>query len=397
MGTAAKKQSAYDRGRIQKEKMMKRKGGSQKKVCVFALPVLAMLCAACAGSPNPAPESDASARVPPRPGPPPVQAESPEAVSPAPEPPLWVGNLEAAFPGGAYIAVRGASGNLETVKEAALRELSLYFQTQVSSRTDLSESYREQNGATSQSVQLEQQTLIQTETQLFAVRYTDPWQSPSTGLWETVAYIDRNEAWTLFEPRLSSKTAPFMAVFEAAESDPEPMRRFFRYRAAAVHDTAAMLAYLDFAQILSPVRTAALSPVRDAIAALSQKTDQARFDASVRIECPVDMDGIILAALTRALSGEGFPVTADMSAAGTVCIAAVDEGMETREAGTFYNPALTVSVIGITGEALFSLTLKAPRQSAVNPAIARRRGYTALAGEIQNKFHSEFEKQIAHK
>jgi hypothetical protein len=301
--------------------------------------------------------------------------------------------LEAAFPARAYAAARGASERRETVAEAALRELSLYFQTRVSSRTDLSESYLEQDGAASQSIQLEQQTLVQTETRLFAVRYTDPWQNPLTGLWEAVAYIDRSEAWVIFEPRLASKTAPFMALFQAAESDSEPMRRFFWYRTAASGANEA-LAYLDFAQTLNPARAAAFSPVREAIAALPQKLSRARFDAGVRVECPADMDGLVTTALTQALGAEGFPVAAG---AATVCRAVVNEGMEKRDAGTFYNPALTISVAGVTGDALFSLTFTAPRQSAVNPDIARRRAYAALAGEIQAKFHSEFERQFAVK
>jgi hypothetical protein len=91
--------------------------------------------------------------------------------------PAWTENMEAAFPGGQYIAVRGTSGSRETLRQAALGALSPYFQTQVSGRTDLAESYAEENGAVSQSLRLEQQTLVRTETELFAVRYTDPWQN----------------------------------------------------------------------------------------------------------------------------------------------------------------------------------------------------------------------------
>jgi hypothetical protein len=54
--------------------------------------------------------------------------------------PVWTENLEAAFPGSQYIVARGTSGNRETVVQAALAALSAYFQTQVSSRTDLEES-----------------------------------------------------------------------------------------------------------------------------------------------------------------------------------------------------------------------------------------------------------------
>ncbi|MDR1074459.1 MAG: leucine-rich repeat domain-containing protein, partial [Treponema sp.] len=161
-----------------------------------------------------------------------------------------------------YIAARGTSAKRETAPQSALTALSSYVQTQISSRTDMADSYAEQNGAVSSSVRLEQQTLIQTETELFAVRYTDPWWNPAIQMWEMIASIDRDEAWALFEPRLSSRTAPFMAVFEAAERDPEPLRQFLRYKAAEGFDAAALRVYLDFARTLNPVRAAAFDPVR---------------------------------------------------------------------------------------------------------------------------------------
>ncbi|MDR2052620.1 MAG: hypothetical protein LBP80_04320 [Treponema sp.] len=302
-------------------------------------------------------------------------------------------NLEAAFPADRYIAVRSTSGSRETLEQAALNALSLYFQALVSSRTDLAESYAEQNGEVSQSLQLEQQTVVQTETELFAVRYTDPWRNVN-GIWEMAAYIDRDEAWALFEPRLTSKTAPFMAIVKAAEKDIEPLRRFFRYRAARSLDPAALPAYLDFARTLNPGRAAAFNPVREASAALSLRLDEAKFEASVCLDIPVDMDGIAAAALISALSAEGFPITENRNAAGAVCRAVIDEGRENREGGTFYTPKLTLTLQG-KADPLFSMTLEAPRQSAVNPDIARRRAYAALAGEIQSQFHGEFEKQMS--
>jgi hypothetical protein len=324
------------------------------------------------------------------------------ACAGTPPPPPWVEDREAAFPQDRYIAVRGASGDRGTVREAALRELSRYFQTQVSSETSLTETFIEtfteaaagENGVSSQATRLDQHTLIQTETELFAVRYTDPWRNPALQMWEMIAYIDRNEAWAVFAPRLTSQTAPFMTVFDAAEADPEPMRRFFRYRSAAAA-AANLPAYLDFAETLDSARAAAFAPVRAAIAALPQRLNQAKAEASLFVDCSVDLEGIILTALTQALGAEGFPVSKDRASASAVCLATVTEGMDKREAGTFYSPVLTVGITGKTGTALVSMTVNAPRQSAVNPEIARRRAYTALAGEIQAQFHRAFETQIA--
>ncbi|MDR0411728.1 MAG: hypothetical protein LBH75_07125, partial [Treponema sp.] len=305
--------------------------------------------------------------------------------------PAWVESVESVFPADAYIAVRGTSRSRENLEQDALRSLSLYFETQVSSRSELAESYVEQDGAATQRVSLDQQTLVQTETRLFAVRYAEPWLNPATKTWETAAYIDRAEAWAIFEPRLASQTAPFMALYQAAEADAEPMRRYLCYRGAAAR--ADLSAYLDFAQTLNPARAGAFSPVRDALGALAQRLNQARLEASVYIDCPVDLNGAIRAALTKALSAEGFPVTGDRDAAGAVCSATVNEGAERREVGTFYNPELVLIISDKTGNALASMTLKGPRQSAIGPDIARRRGYTALAAEVEAAFHDEFERQ----
>jgi hypothetical protein len=281
------------------------------------------------------------------------------------------------------------------VEQAALNALSAYFQVQVTSRAELAESYAEENGAASQSLRLDLQTLALTETELFAVRYTDPWQNPNTGAWEIAAYMDRNEAWDLFEPRLVSSTAPFMAMFQAAEADTEPLRRFFRYRTARDFDPSGLTAYLNFARLLSPDRAAGFSAVGKAIAELPQRLDKARFEAALFVDCPVDLDGLIATALTAALSAQGFPVTGDRNAAAAVCRASLEEGQEKREGGMFYTPKLTVMIAGSSGDPLVSMIIQGPRQSAINPDLAKRRAYTALAGAIPAQFTTEFEKQIS--
>jgi hypothetical protein len=185
-------------------------------------------------------------------------------------------------------------------------------------------------------------------------------------------------------------------LYEAAETEAEPFKKVLELLAARSYaQSAEFEAALMLGQMLHPSRmNAVFAPARAAIAALPREINEAKAAASLFIDCPVDLDDIIRAALTKALGAEGFPVSTDRNS-GAVCKAVVSEGMEKRDAGTFYNPELVVSITGKSGVALFSLTVKAPRQSAVNPDIARRRGYTALAGEIQAHFHDEFERQIA--
>jgi hypothetical protein len=64
------------------------------------------------------------------------------------------------------------------------------------------------------------------------------------------------------------------------------------------------------------------------------------------------------------------------------------------DSGAFYNPSLTGTVSGSTG-AVFSFTAKAPRQSAINPEVGRRRAYAALAAALGEAFTGELDRKQA--
>jgi hypothetical protein len=179
-------------------------------------------------------------------------------------------------------------------------------------------------------------------------------------------------------------------LYEAAETDEEPFRQFFQYPKAQAYAEQELDSYLNFAQILHPRKAQAFDEIRSFISNIPQRIEQARINASIFVDCPVDLDGITAAALSQAISAEGFPVTREKEAARAVCTASVEEGMQVLPTGTFYTPAVSITISGKSGVPLFSCTIRAvERSGAVNPEVAKRRGYTALAGEIRKSFHSE--------
>jgi hypothetical protein len=248
----------------------------------------------------------------------------------------------------------------------------------------------ERDGAVSQSRTASADTFIRTETALFAVRYAEPRYDRGTRTWEAIAFIDRAEAWAIYEPRLRSLAGPFMAAYEAAEAARDPLRQTYRYHAAARLATADILAALDFAQALNPQQANAFAPVRTALAGAAQKAAAARARVAIAVQCRDDADGIISNAVTGAFSGGGFAVTQAAAGATNTAEARIDSGLQTLEAGTFYTPRLTVTVSGAEGT-LFTWTASAARQGARDPAIAKRRAWTALAEEVKRGLWAAFE------
>lgn len=92
-------------------------------------------------------------------------------------------------------------------------------------------------------------------------------------------------------------------------------------------------------------------------------------------------------AMVKALGASGFGVEQNRAAAAAVCAVQVEEGMQQRDSGVFFYPALTATISGKAGP-LFSFKVETERRGAVNPGIAKRRGYTDLASALEGSLTS---------
>jgi hypothetical protein len=234
------------------------------------------------------------------------------------------------------------------------------------------------------------------------VRYAeDAWYNPSAGAWETVASIDRAEAWAVYEPQAARIRDGLLKLAAAAEAEGAPFSQALRFGAAAVYaESAEFAAVRGFAQILHPGKARPLFAEADMVrAALPEKIYSARQRATVFIDCPADLDEMVYRAALAAFGAAGFPVERNRAAASAVCLIRVDEGAQKLDSGTFFNPSLTGTVNGNAdggGGAVFSFSATAPRQGTINPEVGRRRAYTALAAALGEAFSGELNRAYGY-
>jgi hypothetical protein len=198
----------------------------------------------------------------------------------------------------------------------------------------------------------------------------------------------------VYEPRVKRQTDAFAALYAAAENESGPFRKALRFGAADASTRSA--AFVEgfvkqeaFGQILHPQKmNASFGEIRAEIAAIPQKTDDAKRNAGVFIDCPGDFESLVTNAFSRALSAEGFPVAKNRNGAAVVCAVTIDEGKQERELGIFYNPSLRAVFTDASG-AVWTFNAAADRASAVTPDVAKRRAYTALAEEVVKSFSIE--------
>jgi hypothetical protein len=292
------------------------------------------------------------------------------------------------YPDYAYIARIGRGQTREAAEAAGAAEIARYFSSQVSASQSLRETFSRQNGVSNETLDFETSVFINSEINIFGLRYApDAFYHKTEKLWQTVAYIDRAEAWAVYEPRFKKQADAFRALYQAAEAESDPFKKALRWRLASRYGQSAEFeAANTLGQILNPARmNAVFSAARSEAAALPQKRDEAQRSAGVYIDCPGDFESLVVNAFSRALSAEGFPVSKTPGAAAAVCTVTVVEGLQRRDLGFFYHPSLQ-AVFSSPAGVLFTFNASADTVSAVTADVAKRRAYKALEEQIQNTF-----------
>jgi hypothetical protein len=307
-------------------------------------------------------------------------------------PPRWAYSTESVYPKADYLTGKGSGKSRAEAEAAALAEIARIFGVTYSSTARGSETYSTRNGSTEESRELSTETLTRTYTELFSLKYAEPWRNPRTKEWETLAYINREEAWTTYEPRLRSVTASFMTAYEAVGAADDPLSQYSRCRAALRLGTEAGGAKdaLAYAQALYPEKAREFAPAQNALAGIPAKIQKILDGTVISVRCEGDFENIVAGAIIEAFRQGGFKTAAGGARSTNRAEAVIDEGKEALEAGTFYTPRMTLTVSG-GSKTLFNWTVHGARKGSFWKADdAKRDAWNALAAEIKQSLLKEF-------
>jgi len=340
---------------------MKRERGVMKKLYIISILLACLVVTACASAP----------------------------VQP---PPAWLQNTYTVYPQSEYITGRGQGITRDEAETKARAEIAYFFSTQVNAEMSARRVFTtRRDGITNEERQTIENIVTRTQVQQRVVRFTeDPWREPKTKVWDTVAYIRRDEGWTVYESEFRRQTETLLAIIQAADTEQAPFNAFLRYgNAIAYANNPEYRGAQIFASILHPARARTLFAAADAAeAALQQKQLAARERSRMYVESPVDYNNMVYQAMVKALGNAGFSVERNRNNALTYCLVQVEEGEQKMDAGVFYNPVLTGIISGKNGS-LFSFKVEGSRQGAINQDLAKRRAYTALSEVLETAFIAE--------
>lgn len=303
--------------------------------------------------------------------------------------PAWAAHREVEYPSARYIVAEGEGATVKEAENHALSRISLFFNTTTEVSNDMLRQYNEldSGGAYSFSGRtgVVERAHVGSQAEFFGVRFAEPYAA--RGKSHALAYIDRDEAFRVYEADVAQNSALIESLLSVAESRSNPIAAYRCARSACgIAQFTENL--VKNALIVRPKGSATLS----AVAPLAERARAAlplcrsRCGFSVRVGN--DRQGVVGASLSKALESMGY---SGADSGGFTVAAEISAELTGGGKNRFVAPTMTVGAVSEDGTRFFSWSRSIPKVGSRSEDDAYRRAYLALCREIESSFAEEFE------
>ena len=239
----------------------------------------------------------------------------------------------------AYIAQLGYGSSKDSAVNNALAALSKFFQMNISVQAKEQTISNESNFETTFSEEI----FVQSSTELFAVHYTKPKYDKKQKQYEVIAYIDREEAWQIYEPKINDCTSQFEQFYSDAISQNDAFLKIFGLSKAYQNGKENELyKKLDFAQILNPSQAEKFSITRNHFSEIKPMLRRIAKQCSISIFCENDFEESVSRAIGNFFSNYGITIVDNNSQ--YLCYIKIIENSQVLPAGIFYSPSFSLKI-----------------------------------------------------
>ena len=188
--------------------------------------------------------------------------------------------------------------------------------------------------ATSQST-MSEDISVKSETDLFAVHYTKAKFDKKQKVYVVTAYIDREEAWRIYKPRLEETIRPFEKFYSDAQNQKEPILQIVGFSKALKSARETELSKkCDFAMILNPDEMSFYEQSRENLSEITPKIRKLCSQCSIFISCETDYENRIEQGVLSYFSDCGISSNKNENSTYKALVS-VNENQQTLPAGFF--------------------------------------------------------------
>lgn len=298
------------------------------------------------------------------------------------ERPLWTDDFTVSqvFPSSEFVTGIGRSTSAANATVLSDGELAAYFTRQITAVTKGIQKTTNAGGLTDDR-QIVKDVTITSNIKLFAVNHTTPWFSKDEGVWYCCAYLNRKEAWKIYEAVVIQYQKEFLSFYESAEFESDAFKKIQAYREAS----KAGENYSDvltFAEILYKSGCTKYSADRTLIASIDEKIMKARNSIIMKVEVRNDRNNRYYNAAAKVLSSLGVSVSETHYA--YKVLVEVDENKQKFTDTLVANPVISISVSDGVEKIL-----------SENRVLDRVTGFIEAESLVNSKISTAVEKEIA--
>ena len=310
------------------------------------------------------------------------------------EVPLWAdtSTIEQTFPKKDYIARIGYAKDSQTSAVMAESELGSYFSHAVHSVTIASESMSNSTEKkTSVSKNLERIITVESMNRLFDVHKTIPWFDRTRKQYICCAYINRSDAWNVYERIVRDSRDKFRQFYDIAIAEKEPLRKIHALDSCDEH-AADFLYKLENARLIQPGKEDVFLSDRKLAEGLELDKKAAMNSCVMYVDSKND-GGQLSRYVTSVISGEGFSVSEKKVDAAYIVFINLDYGITSHGETITAEPGLTITVMTDKRE-VWKYSMNLAKQSGFSEAeaLVKRKIIQSAVNEVNKNFDNEFQK-----
>lgn len=307
------------------------------------------------------------------------------------EVPQWVKTPEKTYPTSKYIRAIGEGTSIKSAQNAALADISLFFNTQIEVITVAIEKMKQENKEQFSSSQSYEQTAnISSTAEFFGVKFTDAYYDKKHDKYSVLGYIDKDEAAQVYKSHISSLMQTVNSYRESAKKEKEP---FLQVSSLAKAKKASDLAqqYINIETIIFPADTQKFQKELIIISLIPSELDELKkqMTFSITMNQGEKKFSPIFSCVAGILESKGcsyseveskYKIIIDLS-----CIE------ENYEAGPFVRASTEVLIENADGNGVYSYSKAFPRTGSTTMEKAYTRAVTKIKQDFEENLLTEFE------
>mgnify|MGYP006920294970 FL=1 len=235
---------------------------------------------------------------------------------------------------------------------------------------------------------ISEEVFVNSKTELFAVHFTKARFDRKQKVYETTAFIDREEVWNIYWPQLEADTKTFEDFRANAENQKEILLKTTEFsKAGKFAEENELEKRLDFALIVYPESGFLFAKIRNHISELKPLIKRLCGTFSVQVKCENDFENSAAQAAKSSFAKIGIVTTEN--AAEYICRIKISLNRKILPAGYFYTPSVTIEISN-GDKTILSLSEQLAKTGAKNGQVAERRAYSAITECVSDLLNREF-------